>query len=75
MQVQTSLGYPIGKENARRRGDTMYDGTGAGAATFILGLPLGFVSTVLVASLGWGARKIIKKSQNKPFQRTANRRR
>ena len=65
MQIQTSLGYPIGKENAKRCGDKMYDGTGAGAAICILGLPLGLASTVLVASLGWGARKIIKKSQNK----------
>ena len=69
MQIQTSIGRPVGMEYAKRRGDKLYDGTGAGSAVFILGLPIGLLSTAVVASAGWGVKKIIKK-QNESLQVT-----
>ena len=64
MQIQISIGRPVGMEYAKRRGDKMYDGVGANVAILILGLPIGLLSTSLVASLGWGVKKITKRTQN-----------
>jgi len=63
MQVHTCVGYPIGRELAKRAGDTLYDGTGAGAAMCTIGLPLGLVSTAVVFGIGWGVRKALQRKQ------------
>jgi hypothetical protein len=64
MSIQSGIGSPIGHENARRAGDTMYDGTGASAAIFILGIPIGFLSTAIIYALGTALRKVRQLMKN-----------
>ena len=64
MSLQRGIGSPIGHEHARRSGDEMYDGTGANAAVFILGLPMGLFSTAVIYGLGIAickARRLVKR--------------
>ncbi len=49
---QSVIAQPIACEYARRAGDEIYDGTGAGAAMLVIGLPVGFLSTAIVYGLG-----------------------